>query len=202
MKNIVSSIAFLVLVVLVGGAGFIYSGIYNVAATEPHWPGTRWLIETARVRSIKAHASGIVVPADLSTQARIVAGTSHFSDHCVGCHAGPGVEADDMAEGMYPKPPVLTHAAEQYTPAELFWILKNGIKMTAMPSWGDHSDDDLWNTVAFVEKLPGMTHEEYETLIAAAEAAGGHHMHGAGEMSMPRHDMPATNPQPNQDTHD
>jgi mono/diheme cytochrome c family protein len=198
----ISSVAALALLVLVGGATVIYLGVYNVAASEPHWPATRWLIETVRVRSIKAHAAGIVAPADLGTQTRIVAGTSHFSDHCVVCHAGPGVEADDMAEGMYPKPPALADAAKQYTPGELFWILKNGIKMTAMPSWGDHSDDDLWNTVAFIEKLPGMTHEEYGTLTAAAEAAGGHHMHGSGEMIMPGHNMPAANPQPNQNTHD
>ena len=192
MKNIIPSITVLILVVLVGGAAITYSGVYNVAATDPHWPLTRWLIETARVRSIKAHASDVVAPTDLGTQARIVAGTSHFSDHCVVCHGGPGVDADDMAEGMYPKPPALTDAAKQYTPGELFWILKNGIKMTAMPSWGDHGDEDLWNTVAFLERLPGMKHEEYEALTTAAEAAGGHHKHGAGEMDMPGHDMPDT----------
>jgi mono/diheme cytochrome c family protein len=198
LKTIIESIIALVFMVLAGGAVFVYSGIYNVAATEPHWSATRWLIEKARVQSIKAHAAGIAAPADLPTRTRIVAGASHFSEHCVGCHAGPGVEADDMAEGMYPKPPALTDAAKQYTPSELFWILKNGIKMTAMPSWGDHSDDELWNTVAFVEKLPGMTREDYESLTAATE---GHHKHGAGEMNMPGRDMPPATPQPDHDSH-
>jgi mono/diheme cytochrome c family protein len=202
LKNIVPSIVILPLVVLIGGAGIIYSGAYNVAATAPHWPATRWLIETARVRSIKAHAGGIVPPTDLGSQARVVAGTSHFSEHCIVCHAGPGVEADDMADGMYPRPPALTHVSGQYSPGELFWILKNGIKMTAMPSWGDHSDDDLWDTVAFLEKLPGMTHEEYEALMTAAEAAGGHHKHGVGAMDMPGHEMPETNSHADHDSHD
>jgi hypothetical protein len=48
-------------------------------------------------------------------------------------------------------------AAKQYKPGELFWVLKHGIKMTGMPSWADHSDEDLWATVAFLERLPGMS---------------------------------------------
>lgn len=87
-----------------------------------------------------------------------------------------------MAEGMYPSPPVLTDVAHRYSPAELFWILKHGIKMSGMPSWGDHSDEDLWNTVAFMEKLPTMSEEDYGKLVMASMAAGGHHMHGGHDM--------------------
>lgn len=91
-----------------------------------------------------------------------------------------------MAEGMYPKPPVLNDVAQRYTPGELFWILKHGIKMSGMPSWADHGDDDLWNIVAFLEKLPGMNSSTYQALVARAEAAGGHHMHHDMDMPMPR----------------
>jgi mono/diheme cytochrome c family protein len=167
---------------LVAGGASVYSGAYNVAASEPHWAPTLWLLETARVRSIKAHASGIAPPGHLAKPERVVAGVSHYAEHCSNCHGGPGVEPDDMAEGMYPKPPRLTNASRSFTPGELFWILKNGIKMTGMPAWGDHSDDDLWNTVAFLEKLPSMTPDEYQKLRAAADAAGGHHIHQGMEM--------------------
>jgi hypothetical protein len=61
-----------------------------------------------------------------------------------------------------------------YTPAELFWIMKHGIRMTGMPAWGDHSDDELWATVAFIEKLPGMTEQDYAKLVAASRAQAGH----------------------------
>jgi hypothetical protein len=33
----------------------IYAGVFNVAATEPHWALTTWVLEKARVRSIRAH---------------------------------------------------------------------------------------------------------------------------------------------------
>jgi hypothetical protein len=71
------------------------------------------------------------------------------------------------------------------TPAELFWILKHGIKMTGMPSWGDHSDGELWATVAFIEKLPGMTEQDYARLVMENVAHGGHH---GGDQDQTKHD--------------
>jgi len=179
--------------IIVGGiAALIYSGAYNVAASEPHWSPTIRLLEVARRQSVRAHAATIQPPADLGESERVVAGTAHYAEHCATCHAGPGVEADDMAEGMYPKPPALTDVSKRFSPGELFWILKNGIKMTGMPAWGDHSDDELWSMVAFLDQLPGMTPEAYRDLRAAAEAAGGHHRHGtmpdAGEDKDEHHD--------------
>ena len=184
MRKIIATIVVLPIFVVGGAAAFIYSGAFDVAATDKHSDLVSAVFQTARVRSIKAHAGGIVSPADLDNHARVVNGTSHFAEHCAICHSAPGVEAHDLAEGMYPKPPVLTDVAKRYTPGELFWILKNGIKMSGMPSWGDHSDDDLWNTVAFMERLPDMSDQDYGKLVKAAKAAGGHHMHSAGAMDM------------------
>jgi hypothetical protein len=47
--------------------------------------------------------------------------------------------------------------------------------VTGMPSWSDHSDDELWATVAFHEKLPSMSEHEYAGLVMAGMAHGGHH---------------------------
>ena len=189
MRNIIATIVVLAILGVGGAAAFIYAGAFDVAATDKHSNIVYAVLQTARVRSIKVHAGGIVPPADLDSHARVVNGTSHFAEHCAMCHSAPGVEAQDLADGMYPKPPVLTDVAKRYTPGELFWILKNGIKMSGMPSWGDHSDDDLWNTVAFMEKLPDMSDQDYDKLVKAATAAGGHHMHGAGAMDMSHMEM-------------
>lgn len=184
MKTIIVIFGGLGAAALLGAAAFIYLGIFNVAANDPHWPITYRILETARVQSIKARAKDIRIPSNLNDHSRIVAGTSHFADHCASCHSAPGVEAEDMAEGMYPKPPALTDAAKQWTPGELFWIVKHGIKMSGMPSWADHGDEDLWNAVAFIEKLPGMSDADYSKLVAESAAAGGHMMHGNMQMKM------------------
>ena len=135
MRTIITSVFTAGLVLLLGGLAWIYSGRYDMAATDPHWQVTRWVLERARMRSIKVHAAGVVAPPGLDDPARILIGVAHFAAHCAICHGAPGVPKGDIARGLYPSPPDLAKAAPPYSPAELFWILKHGIKMTGMPAW-------------------------------------------------------------------
>jgi len=174
MRTILATILVVVLVQVLGTVAAIYWGIFNVAATDPHWSLTLEVIDIARVRSIKARAAGIVPPVNLADHKRVVAGTSHFAEYCVSCHSAPGVQSGELAKGMYPQPPVLTDSAKQYSPGELFWIIQNGIKMSGMPSWPGLSDDDLWNVISFLQKLPAMSEQDYGNLVKEAIASGGH----------------------------
>ncbi len=181
MRTIIATVALVIIGIVLGGLGFIYSGVYNVGATDRHWALTYRVLEIARNRSIKAHAAGIAVPANLDDPTKIVIGVEHFADHCAVCHGAPGVPQGDIAKGMYPQPPDLTDTAKRYAPAELFWIVKNGIKMTGMPSWSQHSDDEVWGTVAFLKKLPGMSVAEYAKLVMQAMQHGGQHHPGGAD---------------------
>jgi mono/diheme cytochrome c family protein len=172
--SILAAILVLCGLLVVGGLGFIYSGIYNIAATEPHWPLTRWILETARNRSIDRHAAGIRVPPGLDEETIVVKGVSHFAAHCAMCHGAPGVPRGEIAKGLYPEPPALDRSAANFSDAELFWIVKHGIKMTGMPSWADHGDEEIWATVAFVKKLPAMDSQEYARLLMLSIRGGGH----------------------------
>ena len=183
MRSFLVSLAVAIALIVVGGLIFIYSGVFDVAASDPHWPMTRWVFDTVRIRSIKAHATGIETPPGLDDPAKLVVGTEHFAAHCAVCHGAPGVPKGDIAHGLNPQPPDLKRISTLYTPPELLWILKHGIRMTGMPSWADHSDEELWATVAFIEKLPGMTPEEYGKLVMASIAHGGHQHRTGGEPS-------------------
>jgi cytochrome c553 len=144
-----------VAILAVGGIfTFIYVGIYDVSATRPHWPITYWTMETLRVHSVQLRADGITPPLGLMDEARIVEGTAHFAAHCASCHGAPGVPRGDLAERLYPKPADLRESTRRYSPGELFWIVKNGIKMSGMPAWNDHSDDELWGTVCLYREAP------------------------------------------------
>jgi mono/diheme cytochrome c family protein len=195
MRSVIATVAAVVVLFALAGAVLVYSGAYYVGADQPHWSLTSWLLNQARDRSIWAHASGVVVPAGLDDPAKIVAGVTHYAEHCAICHGAPGVERSDLAEGLYPRPPNLADAARLYTLRELFWIVKHGIRMTGMPAWGDHSDDELWATVGFVEKLSGMTDQEYAKLVAASQALGGH-------QNERREAQPAPAPKPAEKDHD
>jgi mono/diheme cytochrome c family protein len=175
MRTILATLAITFAVVVIAGAVAVYSGFYDIGATTPHWGITHWVIETTRVRSIKAQAAGITVPSGLNEPARIPMGTEHFAAHCAVCHGAPGVPKGDIANGLYPQPPDLALTAGAYSDGELFWILKHGIKMTGMPAWADHSDEELWATVAFLRKLPGMTEQDYAKLVMQSMQSGGRH---------------------------
>lgn len=180
-RTILATVAVAYGVLALGGLAFVYSGLYDVGATARHWPITGWLLQTARARSIAARARGITTPPNLATDANLLMGIDHFSTHCAVCHGAPGVPKGDIAEGLYPQPPALTDAAKQFTPGELFWILKHGIKMTGMPAWSDHTDPELWAIVAFLEKLPTMSEGEYAKLIMTNAMHGGMHDHMGAE---------------------
>ena len=84
---------------------------------------------------------------------------------CAGCHLAPGVETSAIRTGLNPRPPVLARIIPHTPLAELFWIIKNGIKMTGMPAWGQTEDDaSIWAIVAFLEKLHAMTPAEYRAM--------------------------------------
>jgi len=188
-RTIVGTLAATFALILIAGAVFVFFGFYDTSATAPHSPVTRWVLETARTRSIEAHAAGIAVPPGLDDQAKVLVGVEHFAAHCAVCHGAPGVPKDDIARGLYPSPPDLAEAAPLYSLAGLFWILKHGIKMTGMPAWNDHSDEELWATVAFLRRLPRMSEPDYAKLVMASIAQGGHHHrdstdHGATHSGM------------------
>ena len=154
-----------------GGAAFLFSGVYDIGADVPHTKPVFWLIDHFRDRSVDAHAASVTPPANLGDGARIAAGGRLYADMCTGCHLAPGLERTELSKGLYPKPPQLAYGTD-LTPAQEFWIIKHGIKLTGMPSWGKtHADDDVWNLVAFLEKLPDLEPDQYKALAAGAPPA-------------------------------
>ena len=165
------------LLLAIAGAVLVFTGAYNVSAAAGHYAPLRAVFETAMDRSVRTHADGIEVPARF-TEAEIVAGAAEYKAMCEHCHGGPGVQRAGWAEGIVPEPPEIEHAAKEWQPNEIFWIVRNGIKMTGMPAFGPtHDDRTVWNIVGFVDRIPQMSPEQY----AAFESDAGHHGRGSGE---------------------
>lgn len=150
---------------LILAAIVIYSGWYNVAATDPHLEVTRWALHETMHNSVKRQAAGIVTPT--LTEEMAAQGMEHFQGNCVSCHGAPGVERGEAGQGLMPLPPNLAQVGH-WTAAQLFWITKNGIKMTGMPAWGPtHSDEEIWAIVAFLERLSSLSPEQYAEKVRA-----------------------------------
>ena len=179
MPNLASILAGLFLasaILVVGAVAFIYSGTYPMGADAPHTTIVYQALETLRERSINRAAAGVIVPDDLNTSSRLLAGGSDYNEMCADCHLRPGRDANDLTLGLYPAPPRLTADIRGKRDLTLeyqrrFWIIKHGIKASGMPAWGPtHSDERIWNMVAFIERLPSLTAEHYQILTARRAA--------------------------------
>jgi mono/diheme cytochrome c family protein len=171
MKTLTTFLVFAALLAA-AGIGYIYSGLYDVAAASPHRGLIAWALSTTMDHSVERSARGIKVP-DLSAQEMHLAGVTDFNEMCTGCHTPPGAE-------LNPPAPDLREAVQELSPAELFWITKNGVRMTGMPAWGrTHDDEELWAIVAFMQELPSLDGAGYHERVEAGEGHG-HHAHEAG----------------------
>ncbi len=157
----------LLLVLIIGLGIFITSGIYNFGADNPHWKITYDLLTAMREHSVERHAAEIGLPANLNDAQLILKGAGQYAAMCTVCHLAPGMKASELRIGLYPQPPNLSKAI--VNPIEAFWVIKHGIKMSAMPAWGmSHDDATIWSMVAFLQKMPEMTPAQYKEIVAKA----------------------------------
>lgn len=180
MKKIIIFALISCAAILLGSVIFIWAGVYNIAATEKHWGITTSLITWLRERSIAVRADRVPAPPALDKPELIAEGAAHYAAMCTGCHLAPGMEASELHQGLYPRPPVFYQAEEHaaHNPKATFWAIKNGIKLTGMPAWGaSHSDEAIWGLVAFIEQLPGMSADKYRQLTVNSSE----HQHSHGD---------------------
>jgi len=159
---------------------FIYSGLFPVGADNGHNALTFWAIETLRKQSIARASKNIDVPF-LNEPQLLLSGGADYNDMCSGCHMKPGQKESDLSIGLYPQPPNLTLALNNYLEKteeskrrdsnaiaqQQFWLIKHGIMASGMAAYGPtHSDDRIWAIVAFLQKLPELNEMQYQILTA------------------------------------
>jgi len=149
--------------------GMIYSGVYDVSATHQHIRPVHWALDAGMRQAVKLRAKGVTAP-PLDDPALAQRGLLLYRGSCLQCHGAPGVAPEPFALGLMPQPNNLAQTALEWTPAELFWVTKNGLKMTAMPAWEfRYADEELWAIVAFLRRLPNLTAKAFEELEQTRE---------------------------------
>ncbi len=160
--------AAIVVVLFAAGAGFVYSGRYNVAATHGHTKPVEQVFRSMMLRSVTTHARDIHPPANFNAHDRELAehAAGHYEAMCRTCHGAPGRKPD--AWQLYPPPPDLADALRvmHWSDAEVYWIIRNGLKDSGMSAFGgSHDDDDLWALTAFVRQLSSISADEYQAMV-------------------------------------
>jgi mono/diheme cytochrome c family protein len=155
-------VAAAVLAAVIGGYLMLFRARGFSAAEQPT-AVERWLATRMRLYAMPADAKAKTNP--LATSPEMLAeARAHWADHCATCHANDGSGDTQIGKHSYPPAPDMRLAdTQKLTDGQLFYIIQNGIRMTAMPAWsggGSHDEQDSWKLVLFIRHLPDLTFEE------------------------------------------
>ena len=155
-------------VLAIGGAAAAALMIRGGFSTrdEPSWIEA-FAAQTARRMAVTSEAKKLRAPPtspELLQEARM-----HWASHCATCHGVGGAGDTAMGQRLYPRAPDMRATSTQrQSDGELYSAIKNGIRLTGMPAWGEPGDDDLesWGLVAFIRTLPDLTERELAEIRA------------------------------------
>lgn len=144
----------LVATIVLAGAGLWALSQWSLAALEEPGALERYAAVKVKRWQIARAARGIAAPASKDERA-IATGGMQFRADCAVCHGSDGRTPTEIGRWMSPRAPDLATAEVQaWSDAELFWIIKNGIKMTGMPGFGRmHPDQRIWELVHYVRQI-------------------------------------------------
>lgn len=157
-------------VLTLGAILFVASGVYNIAADQPHFQPVEWLLKTFSSQSIRFHTRQERIP-NLRDPSLVKQGLSLSRKNCQPCHGAPGVPNDASGRGINPKPPFLANIGDRWTDLQLFWIISHGLKMSGMPGFDERlSEQDRWAAVAFLRRVVLLSPDDYARLVRALDS--------------------------------
>lgn len=156
----------LIAVLIIAAALYFVLGRYDVSATKPHPAIVSMIFHGIAERSIKRNSAGLTVPYDVNDGEIYVKGFKEYEHMCVRCHGAPGVKASPTGEGLFPRPPQFpSEEFNEYSLKDIFWVTKNGVKMTGMPAYGPtHEDETIWAVAIFLDRSRDLSEAEYKKL--------------------------------------
>lgn len=170
MQAIATAVALFVLAM-----AFAWSGILNIGASTGHWAITDWFLHWTMRNTVRTYAK-LTVDEPATDAGGLTSAAGHYAANCAFCHGAPGEQPSRVMKGATPGAPDLAATAHSWTDRQLFWIVKHGVKFTAMPAWPAlDRDDEIRRMVAFVRRLPDMTPSEFRVLAYGPDGriAGG-----------------------------
>ena len=104
--------------------------------------------------------AGMTNPLDVSIEL-IDEGKAIFTRECFVCHGDAGRGSGPYREDLQPGPPDFGDGSYgNYTDADYFWRISEGVPWTAMPSWKvEYSEDDRWKLVHYIRLMFTQTED-------------------------------------------
>ncbi len=160
VRGFILGVAATIVVALIGGYGFLQSGLFPANADAPPGRLETWAASTSLKATLAREAPTTPNPVSL-TDAHLIEGVTLYGQHCAICHgtAAGDASASPVAKGLYQRPPQLATDGVEDDPEGLsYWKIKHGIRLTGMPSWtASLTDKQIWTLALFLkhmDKLP------------------------------------------------
>jgi mono/diheme cytochrome c family protein len=170
LATVIATAVVLLVLSAAAGIAFIYSGIYNVSASSKDNPAVAWMLHRTYEASLHRYGGKDLPPADLMSLENIRAGARLYDSTCALCHGAPDRPLSPVGQGIEPSAPQLLAASRRNNPPLMFWVIKHGVNMTAMPSFGKtQSDATIWQLAAFLYNGRGITQDRYDALKAPTQ---------------------------------
>lgn len=173
MRRVLQTLAALAATGTVVAIAVVGLGLYNTSARKGHLPGVSWVLHTTFKQSVRLRAPAAEeIPGDLASPDRIQLGALHFQTACAFCHAAPGEPRSATAVAMNPPPPHISQAVSAWKPQHMFWIVREGVKMSGMPHWpAEGRDDEVWSVIAYLNAAKDMSGAEQKLLTGSHDSA-------------------------------
>lgn len=125
---------------------FVRFGGVPVATKGPPLPFEKALVRMALHAAMDREAG---VPSPVSAdESNLTAGAHIYQAQCAVCHGQLGRPESAIAKGMFPRPPQLLPPKKGVTDdpiGEIYWKVKNGIRLTGMPGFSESlSETEMW----------------------------------------------------------
>jgi len=127
----------------------------HLAVNADATPGIieHWLASTALDAAVEHHAPQAQNPVP-KTDANLIEGMKLYAMNCGLCHGGLDRKPNVMGGAFYPPAPQIIVRGMPDPEWQIFYVIKHGVRLTAMPAWGKVlRDEDLWKITAFVKNV-------------------------------------------------
>jgi mono/diheme cytochrome c family protein len=154
MKRIIMIVGLVVVIGLLAG-WFGFSNFNLAAIPEPGGKETALATRAKHLLIARASREGIP-PRPKDRAASAAQGDKLYAINCSLCHGEDGRATSPMGRWMYPRAADLSSPQTQsYSDEQLFWVVKNGIRLSGMPGFGKlETDEHIWNVVDHLRTLP------------------------------------------------
>ena len=151
MKRVLLGAVLILVILLLTALAIARLGLMPVTADGPHSNLEARIMPAVLHASVVRHAVGATNPVSLNED-NLKAAVDIYKAMCARCHSTPEGKASAYGQSFYPPAPQLPQGMAQYNDAQLFWIIKHGIRNTGMPAWGSMlEDNEIWQIVSLLK---------------------------------------------------